>query len=191
MDLSQLEILGVAVRGLRSVSRRVSWGAGFSPFDSARRELLESVEKIFSPSANLLRPWNFLEPGVETCSCLCGARACGGGACAVQCRYGGAVHGSRTVWGAACVEREEGGEAAGGRLHTAMALLGLKVLSHDVLNGSVYLTLRLCTRVDGIQLALQRLKDGQFILQYPLPLPERAEKREKHVIALTCFASML
>ena len=40
--------------------------------------------------------------------------------------------------------------------------------SHDVLNGSVYLTLRLCTRVDGIQLALQRLKDGQFILQYPL-----------------------
>ena len=45
----------------------------------------------------------------------------------MQCRYGGAVHGSRTVWGAACVEREEGGEAAGGRLHTAMALLGLKV----------------------------------------------------------------
>ena len=102
------------------------------PFDSARRELLESVEKIFSPSANLLRPWNFLEPGVETCSCLCGARACGGGACAVQCRYGGAVGGSRTVWGAACVECEEGGEAAGGRLHTAMALLGLKVFSHLV-----------------------------------------------------------
>ena len=127
MDLSQLELLGVDLRGLRSASRRVSWGAGFPPFVSARRELLESVEKIFSPSANLLRPWNFLEPGVETCSCLCGARACGGGACAVQCRYGGAVHGSRTVWGAACVEREEGGEAAGGRLHTAMALLGLKV----------------------------------------------------------------
>ena len=67
---------------------------------------------------------------METCSCLCGARACGGGACAVQCRYGGAVHGSRTVWGAACVEREEGGEAAGGRLHTAMTLLGLKVFTY-------------------------------------------------------------
>ena len=24
--------------------------------------------------------------------------------------------------------------------------------------------------MDGIQLALQRLKDGQFILQYPLPI---------------------
>ena len=133
MDLSQDEFLAVDVRFLRSASRRVSWGAGFSPFDSARRELLDSVEKIFSPSANLLRPWNFLEPGVETCSCLCGARVCGGGACAVQCRYGGAVHGSRTVWGAACVEREEGGEAAGGRLHTAMALLGLKVFfDHNI-----------------------------------------------------------
>ena len=33
------------------------------------------------------------------------------------------------MWGAACVECEEGGEAAGGRLHTAMALLGLKVLT--------------------------------------------------------------
>ena len=31
------------------------------------------------------------------------------------------------MWGAACVECGEGGEAAGGRLHTAMALLGLKV----------------------------------------------------------------
>ena len=105
----------------------MSWGAGFSPCDSSQRELLDSVKKNFRLVLRLLTGKFFWKPKVETCSCLCGARACGGGACAVQCRYGGAVHGSRTVWGAACVEREEGGEAAGGRLHTAMALLGLKV----------------------------------------------------------------
>ena len=32
------------------------------------------------------------------------------------------------MWGAACVVCEEGGEAAGGRLSTCMALSGLKVL---------------------------------------------------------------
>ena len=93
MNLSQLEILAVYFRGLRSASRRVSWGAGFAPFDSARRELLESVEKNVSPGLEVADGDFFLEPGVETCSCLCGARACGGGACAVQCRYGGAVDG--------------------------------------------------------------------------------------------------
>ena len=127
MNLSQLEILGVDLRGLRSVSRRVSWGAGFSPFDSSRRELLVSVEKKFRLVWRLLTGNFFEELVEETCSCLCGACACGGGACAMQCWDGGAVRAERVVWGGACVEREEGGEAAGGRLHTAMALLGLKV----------------------------------------------------------------
>ena len=94
---------------------------------SPRRELLESDEKNFRSILRLLTGFFFWKPRVETCSCLCGARACGGGACAVQCRYGGAVDGSRVVWGAACAVREEVGAAAGGRLHTAMALLGLKV----------------------------------------------------------------
>ena len=93
MNLSQLEILGVAVRGLRSVSRRVSWGAGFAPFDSSRRELLESDEKKFRSILRLLTGFFFWKPRVETCSCLCGARACGGGACAMQCWDGGAVGG--------------------------------------------------------------------------------------------------
>ena len=92
MLLSQLEILRVVLRGLRSATRRVSWGAGFPPFVSARRELLESVEKNFRLVLRLLTGKFFWKPTVETCSCLCGARACGGGACAVQCRYGGAVH---------------------------------------------------------------------------------------------------
>ena len=54
MNLSQVEFLAVDVRGLRSVSRRVSWGAGFSPFDSSRRELLVSVEKKFRSILRLL-----------------------------------------------------------------------------------------------------------------------------------------
>ena len=45
----------------------------------------------------------------------------------MQCWDGGAVRAERVVWGGACVEREEGGVAAGGRLRTAIVLLGLKV----------------------------------------------------------------
>ena len=62
MDLSQLELLGVDLRGLRSASRRVSWGAGFPPFVSARRELLESVEKKFRPIWRLLTGFFFGSP---------------------------------------------------------------------------------------------------------------------------------
>ena len=56
-----------------------------------RRELLESVEKNFRLVLRLLTGKFFWKPKVETCSCLCGARACGGGACAMQCWDGGAV----------------------------------------------------------------------------------------------------
>ena len=68
MDLSHLEILAVDLRVLRSASRRVSWGAGFSPFDSARRELLESVEKNFRLVLRLLTGKFFWKPKVETCT---------------------------------------------------------------------------------------------------------------------------
>ena len=61
---------------------------------------------------------------METCSCLWGARASGGGACAMQCRYGGAVRAQRAVWGAAYAAREEVGVAAGGPLCTSIALSG-------------------------------------------------------------------
>ena len=36
----------------------------------------------------------------------------------------------RVAWGGACVEREEGGEAASGRLSTCIALSGLEVFPH-------------------------------------------------------------
>ena len=45
----------------------------------------------------------------------------------MQCWDGGAVRAERVVWGVACVVREVGGEAAGGRLSTCIALSGLKV----------------------------------------------------------------
>ena len=83
MDLSQVEFLAVDVRGLRSASRRVSWGAGFSPFDSSRRELLVSVEKNFRLVLRLLTGKILQELEEETCSCLCCVRASDGGACTV------------------------------------------------------------------------------------------------------------
>ena len=62
MTLSPFEILAVALRDLRSASRRVSWGAGFPPFGSARRELLESVEKKFRSIWRLLTGFFFGSP---------------------------------------------------------------------------------------------------------------------------------
>ena len=110
-------------RDLRSVARNVSWGMGFPPSRPARRDLSVAVEKVFRMT---LRLSTTCSPGlkVETCFCLCRARACVHDACVVVCVWCGAPDG---MWCAArCalrVARCEGRVAATFGARTAIVVI--------------------------------------------------------------------